>query len=276
MAEAEHGGNNPVRFEGLSQLVLADVLAALPMDQVRRMLQTGSPRLRAVGSLQWVGQRMTAVSATSIVQAALNVEAALCSDSVIRRLNGVVVIKEDKMRLGGYARGYLAILQRIPKTLHVKIVADLANKEQIIELLRCITPLEKLCYITYRGKWCTLSSFDLKYFPNLIYLHVFLDYHINVHQVMYRPSMMNGRDIIDLLRVMENPLNIEPDELERLREILDDGWLRSNGRNEAQGHAINGNKSSGYHAFDGWRCCTIKVNYDFWKFWGAESNCEYA
>ena len=49
-------------FETLSQLVLVDVIASLPLEHVVRMACLGHDRLRQTSSLKWVADRMSEVN----------------------------------------------------------------------------------------------------------------------------------------------------------------------------------------------------------------------
>ena len=73
----EKDGDAPerLRFEKLSDQVLVDVVAALPLAlplaQLRRMRRLGSARLAEVCARKWVALRCSRANATDIVLAAL-------------------------------------------------------------------------------------------------------------------------------------------------------------------------------------------------------------
>ena len=83
------------KFERLSSLVLIDTLSALPTERVVRVARLGSERLRSTCSLKWVKDRMTDVTFENVLRAhqmSRELADTFCTSSVMRRLNGKVVI----------------------------------------------------------------------------------------------------------------------------------------------------------------------------------------
>ena len=81
-------------FKDLSQLVLIDILSALPMRRVMFIMWLNNPRFRFLCSRPWVLKRMTGVSFPLAVKAYReggNVRSSFSSDVVLRRLNGEVL-----------------------------------------------------------------------------------------------------------------------------------------------------------------------------------------
>jgi len=81
-------------------LVLAEVLAALPLEQVVRLMLLGSPRLEATGSLPWVLRRMTGLHLEALLKVGDKgdrVKKAMYSDLVFKRLHGRVFIDNSRL-----------------------------------------------------------------------------------------------------------------------------------------------------------------------------------
>ena len=55
-------------FNTLSHLVLVDIMASLPLEQVIRVFSFGNRELRRVCSLKWVLRRMTDVNFSTVTR----------------------------------------------------------------------------------------------------------------------------------------------------------------------------------------------------------------
>ena len=80
-----------VSLEQLSDLVLVDITAALPMCAAVRLAQLGHQRLQAISCRPWVLRRMADVNfntALKASQAGGRIAEVFCSEAVLRRMYG--------------------------------------------------------------------------------------------------------------------------------------------------------------------------------------------
>ena len=100
-------------FEALSDLVLVEILAALPLRQALRMMRLAGPKLRQICSRPWVVRRTTDVEFPTVVEAYLaggDVRAALCIDAVLRKLYGKIVIHVAELNNDFYQKACLTLI----------------------------------------------------------------------------------------------------------------------------------------------------------------------
>ena len=105
------------QFSELSSLVLVDILAALPMEDVVRMARLCHERLRQTFSLKWVTDRMTDVTLRAVVrafQAGVDTAKTFCTDSIKKRLNGKVVITSTDAEQPSFMNACVEIASKLP------------------------------------------------------------------------------------------------------------------------------------------------------------------
>ena len=106
-----------VSLQQLSDLVLVDILAALPMCAAVRLAQLGHQRLQAISCRPWVLKRMADVNfpaAVKAYQAGGRVREAFCSEAVLRRLYGRIDALPYERTLTLLREPIVNILSEIP------------------------------------------------------------------------------------------------------------------------------------------------------------------
>ena len=104
-------------FEVLSDLVLVDTLAALPLRQALRLMRMAGPRLRQICSRRWVVRRMADVEFATVVEAHMagaDMKATFCTNAVLKKLYGKVVVDVGKLGDANYGEACLEIMSSIP------------------------------------------------------------------------------------------------------------------------------------------------------------------
>ena len=201
-------------FNTLSHLVLVDIMASLPLDQVIRMFSLGRRELRRVCSLKWVLRRMTNVTFSTLTRYVYinkprgdSLKRVFSKKVVLRRLHGYVQIDFELLCRGYYPSYFdhcVDLLNRIPG----RHLLDFRTSEVEIdyEIEGCLTDRlikgmdepEKIAYIVYDGYE---SYYGMNRLPNLVltYDH---DIHLGSHSVEYRISLLKGRHVLDVLRAV--------------------------------------------------------------------------
>ena len=198
-------------FENLTSLILVDILAALPMEHVMRMARLGHERLRHTCSLKWVTDRMTDVTFGNIVRARQtggHVAEVFCTDPLLKRLKGRVVVVENDFKSAGYKNDLIYMATQVPGTLHFHVVtapSPVAGVERKT-IVKLVSDLVKYVNATYCS-WTSaqiLSLYPITESPAVVFNYQF-NRELARHTAIFRPALMNGRHIIDVLRAVCGP-----------------------------------------------------------------------
>ena len=196
-------------FEQLTDLVLVDVLAALPMLQLVRLAQLCKQRLRAISCRQWVLRRMTDVDFPTAVkahQAGGSAREAFCGEAVLKRLNGRVDIYLESFIQNVVQRSAsLQLIEIMPGNLHMRFCGHYSHLELVNftdKLPR--TVLGNVRYINHKiGK--AFEIFDTQTFPNMVVHFSEEGMNMQMHLAFIRPALLNGRNIVDVQRAVCGP-----------------------------------------------------------------------
>ena len=211
------------KFCELSSLVLVDTLAALPMEHVVRMARLGHERLRHACSLKWVTARMTDVTFGKIVRAHQtggDIAAAFCTKSLMKRLMGKITIAEDDFSNASYLDAFVELANQVTGRLHCNIMnprfshmvyynryrkfaTDIAKQTN---LTYCSINIHSICSTKPMTKMSLTVVFDHESHNNGQY-----------HIVYYRPALLNGHHIVDVVRAVLGPAVVSEAELDRVR-----------------------------------------------------------
>ena len=199
----------PTSLEQLSDPVLMDILAALPMWAAVRLAQLGHKRLKDISCRPWVLMRMTEVNfptAVKAYQAGARVRKAFCSEAVLRRLYGRIS-NLPYQRGKRFPRGAVGhIMKKVPGRIHCE-----ATDKKILEFLWDSDPdvRDKVIFMTEMNLY--FMYIGMTPFPNLIACS-----YADTTEVLYRPSRLHGRHVVDVLRTA---CKLYPDEEARLDHI---------------------------------------------------------
>ena len=211
------------KFSELSSLVLVDTLAALPMEHVMRMARLGHERLRQTCSLKWVTDRMTDVTFRAVVrayQAGDDVEAAFCTDSIMKRLKGTIVMSCCDFENARYIEACVNIVERVPGRLRIItecFAYDKSEKHQRFRIFkRTLDALTNITYLSQTLKGNVNISLSFEACPGMVFDYTnYPDDH--VYSVFYRPALLNGRHIVDVVRAVCGPADVSEAELDSAR-----------------------------------------------------------
>ena len=208
------------KFSSLSSLVLVDTLAALPMEHVVRLACLGPERLRQTCSFKWVKDRMTDVSFQEILKAYQlrgHIGGTFCGDSVIKRLNGEVKIPCLVYESTGRIDDYVELAKKITGVLHISFECSvLFDHKKRIEIAAALSTLpgfiyasqtlKRLCCKFFLIDRCPEMVFDYRYCPDKA-----------LHNVYYRPALLNGGHVVDVLRAVCGSADVSEAELDRVK-----------------------------------------------------------
>jgi len=206
-------------LEQLSQLVLVDVLSALPLEQLLRLARLGGPGLRRAGSTRWVAARVTGASLGLVTQAQLaesGLGASFCTDILLKRLYGRIEIKFDDLQQVTNLNACIELTNRAPGYLHLYIgfdrVTEKVRDDMCKVFLQRLEKPENVLYVTQIGRPLYLSMF----LPNLVYRYR-CTAKGRFHRVQYRRQSLNGRPVVDVIRGVEGKLDISETDLDVIR-----------------------------------------------------------
>ena len=212
------------KFEHLSQLVLVDILASLPMEHVVRMARLGHERLRQTCSLKWVTQRMTDVTFMAMFEASLEggeVATAFCTESVMKRLNGTIEVVNSDFTDGNCLDAYIELATQVPGRLLLCLQID-EHYEDCNQCESFITTMKKLTNLTYvLANMFVLDGYSdfIDKSPNMIFEYqYYIDKSKDFQAIAYWPTLTNGRNIVDVLRAVCGPTVFEETKVEDSRK----------------------------------------------------------
>ena len=210
-------------FGNITYLVLVDIL-----EHLVSMARLGHERLRQACFLKWVTDRMTDVTFETIVRAHQtggDVAAAFCTNAVMKRLKGRITVTEHVCRNAHYMDACIELAMQVPGRIHLKpITAKCPDREirnQYHEFVSDITEQINPCYFSeIRNKFsisCMIIASPAMVFE---YAH---DSDVEYNYVYYRPALLKGRHIVDALRAVCRPADVDKAELDRVkRETTED------------------------------------------------------
>ena len=237
-----------VSLQQLSDLVLVDILAAVPMCAAVRLAQLGHQRLQAISCRPWVLKRMADVNfpaAVKAYQAGGRVREAFCSEAVLRRLYGRLDVLPYESRPTFWSKEYLSvdilpyesrptllreaivnIISEMPGPIHCKVSDN--NSLRFLEFDTPLNVRRKLQYITntsyrrIRGKFSRFPNLAVLYFNSCFTDD---DWFKRESFWQYRPALLNGRHPVDVLRAVCGPAVVSEAELDRVRRQATEGAI---------------------------------------------------
>ena len=228
------------KFSQLSQLVLVDIAAALPMAHGVRMALLGNDGLRQTCSLKWVTARMADVSFEALVLAHRfsPTREVFCSEPVRKRLYGRCIFDTDKFRYGSYSRDCKELAEKVPGWLHIHVKISRHDPSRLSKVaLVFITTLDVACKLLYVTGISQLHLSDdisfMNQIPELIF--AYNSYYRLINDITYRPALLKGRHVLDVLRAVCGPADVSEADLEysrrkvtlyckRINDILRSTW----------------------------------------------------
>ena len=226
-------------MEQLTDLVLVDILAALPMSTAIRVAQLGNTRLRDISCRAWVTARVTGVDFPAAKRASLasgQIREAFYSTSVLKRLYGRVNVciddmaKKDGYEVLGKIPGFLHFYLHYPDILHPMQFDGLLFHTFIQKFFRLLPS-----HIEERVKYFTNEESDIfddkviSWIPSLVFEHyqprecetaLFQPPDTEENSVYYRPTSLNGRHLVDVLVAVCRPPGVLEAALPRARRVM--------------------------------------------------------
>ena len=212
------------KFQQLSQLALVDVLAALPMEHVARMARLGNERLCHTAKLKWVTDRMTDVTFEKLFRAHQmggDFAEKLCSNSTMKRLKGRLSIETFGFDDASDMNGYVELAKQVPGRLHFYLERDpiwvLRPINMSYVFMRAMAGLSNLVYatVTHHESYTFPRMIDSS--PAMVFEYAY-NPDTEHHFIFYRPALLNKRHIVDVIRTVCGPLDVDEAELDRIRK----------------------------------------------------------
>jgi len=203
----------------LSSLVLADVLAALPLAHLLRLSRWRA--LRGACCQRWVLNRV-GVTFQALMEAWVRggrVRRSVCKDFMYRKLHGRVVLKRKYVRNTEYSRAFRNILNKIPGTIHLVNYGDINDLGDMLSLWPVNHQFENIFYIT--------NVQDVSLEPRIIdarFPHAIVSYALQGGGAMwftFRPDLLNNRHVVYLYGYLSKYSQDRRDELDRMKTDVD-------------------------------------------------------
>ena len=228
--------------------MLVDTLSALPMEHVVRVARLGHERLRQTSCLKWVTDRMTDVSFGQAVVGLLNksdTEGAFTSTSVLKRLYGRIVVSLDNLEVPAYKNACVKIVNRIPGKLHLHVHK---NRVYFIEtktdqILRSFfagfNTYENLVYLTSVINHFQFCVDVIRDSPSMVFAYNYSLYRPkwldDANVVKFRHSLVKDRHIVDVLRAVCGPADVDEWLLEIVKSFVEIHTFDENKEEEVDG-----------------------------------------
>ena len=210
-------------FANLSQLVQVEILAALPMKHVVRLARLGHESLRQNFSLKWVTDRMTDVTFGVIARTyemGGSVAEAFTRDYILKRLSGKIVIEDHGFKSKLNENTCAELLVKIKGRVHLHLdygsVSNPRRENQFNNFLQIFRLHTNIFYLThiiggnitysFRSGFYDRVPFDYQYEPRK-----------RLHRVYNKPALLNGRHIVDVIRTVCEPADVDVAVLDRVR-----------------------------------------------------------
>ena len=256
-------------FEKLSSLVLVDIMAALPMKQVMRLVLLDHETLRQTCSLKWVHARMADVSFGEIFRAHVyegHVAATFCSNTVMKRLRGratisvpditllcsrVMITNKTLEKFSHFTENF-ENSRKVLRASHIRLegALDVKRTSQPFEKFEeALTPT-KLTYVSkiIKSRRCFVDI--MRRNPKIVFEYECY-YDRNQHFVKYRPALLNGRHVVDVISAVCGLADFFEAEL---------NWIKK----EATKNASNmGNYGNGWEGV--WHTCWRGASVTAWE-----------
>ena len=212
------------KFSDLSSLVLVDTLAALPMESVVRMARLGHERLRQTCSLKWVTDRMTHVTFEEVLRAyqlKSDMAAIFYASSILKRLNGEVKIQRIHFRNADHFDNNVELAKQVIGRLHLHFEDVLFESDQPSDkrekFRSALGVLPSLVYASQAFTAGPAPGDLIQKCPEMVFDYYYHPGDRRSRFVYYRPALLNGRHVVDVLRVVCGPADVSEAELAHAR-----------------------------------------------------------
>ena len=188
---------NRISLEQLSDLVLVEIMAALPMWAAVRLAQLGHQRLQAMSCRPWVLRRMSDVDFWAAVEAyQVDGREAFCSLTVLKKLYGRVGRRPYQVKGRFWERAILAVISLVPGHIHCNV-----PDRKFFKFLKeaSVDICHKIKYLTSSTlPYCAVET----RFPNLVAFSSLADCYPLTVIAIYWPALLNQRHVIDVLKAV--------------------------------------------------------------------------
>ena len=140
-------------------------------------------------------------------------KATFCTDFVLKKLYGKVVIDVGKLHDASYSKACLALMSSILGivVLHFRGKDD---KHALNKFLPRIDEPKAIWYVIYTNFKSVPAH---SYFPNCAFSYRPKPNSTKIDCMQYRPAVLNGRHVVDVIRAVCGPADVSEAELDRAR-----------------------------------------------------------
>ena len=115
--------------------------------------------------------------------------------------------------------------KRMAGRLHIRLEKPVSDWNEYFEQRTFVAALKRLSYVSQTIEFDHSNLFLMQEFPKMLFHYKHYPT-IHQHLVYYRPALLNGRHVVDVLRAVCGPADVSEAELERVRRHATQ-WARS-------------------------------------------------
>ena len=153
---------------------------------------------------------------------------ALCTDSVMKRRKGKLMMSQCDFENSGSIKACLFTNNTTTGRVHICTEGYDAENYQNEGFKRLLSTFDNLTYISQNIKKSKTLALvpPFQDCPGLVFSYRY--FHIQeTHMVHYRPALLNGRHIVDVVRAICGPADVCEAELDRARKVATEGAMEA-------------------------------------------------
>ena len=165
---------------------------------------------------------MTHVTFGAVVraqEATVDVAKHFFSNSILKKSRGKLVITKNDLGNPKYMNACVETTKKMTGGLHLHINGNLSNVYECDQLVKFAAALDRLSYVSNTiesNVYEPLMVLEMLKISEITFYYIYeSDGHKNL--VYYRPALLNGRHVVDILRVVCGPADVSEAELDRVR-----------------------------------------------------------
>ena len=138
-----------------------------------------------------------------------------CTNSVLKRLKGRMSELYNENGDPSYINACEEIIKKMPGKLHVHLQGSKVASRGRYKSINLAVFLTRFSYLTKTIKTGYCCVLMIHKFPEMLF--EYLPYHCTVY---YRPALLNGRRVVDVLRAVCGPEDVSEAELDRVKRMI--------------------------------------------------------
>ena len=144
-----------------------------------------------------------------------------CTDSVMKRLKGKLSVEELYIKKTKFIKTYVDLAKQVPGRLFFSLkendTCTLDVYEQLVLFLDAINKVANVTYASQVAKQPYFNNYRIWKSPDMLFEYYYSS-HYKRSLIYYRPALLNGRHVVDVLRAVCGPADVSEAELDRVKK----------------------------------------------------------